>query len=220
MSGGGLLEELGENWCVTVVRSDDALSRDTVTARLGSVVAEPVMWDRSMDRFHDIDWDREPFRAHYLLAQVDRAGRTWVVVEPYGIEATRQEVQALLSQGASTFTLLTNENALHYSLATRGSITGWTDVALEDPPDDVDRLARAFARLQHEGGVVLDEAGWTAPRWLVLSEPFPRRPAASSTSAVTPERLALILGAVAVAADKVGLDDRPEVVAALGAMRE
>ncbi len=186
MSGAGLLEELGENWCVTVLQSDDALSRDEVTARLGSVVAEPVMWDRSMDRFHDIDWDREPFRAHYLLAQVDRGGRTWVVVEPYGIEATRQEVQALLSQRASTFTLVTNENALEYSHATQGSITGWTDVTLEDPPDDVDRLVRAVARLQHDSGVVLDEAWWTGPQWLVLSEPFARRPAPSPTSAMTP----------------------------------
>jgi hypothetical protein len=104
MSGADLPKLLGENWCITVLRPTTTLSRDAVTARVGAVVAEPVAWDRSMDRFMEIDWDRVPLRLHYLLSRVEGDDRTWVVVEPHGIEGSRAEAQAVLSQDATTFT--------------------------------------------------------------------------------------------------------------------
>lgn len=173
MSGAELLQEIGENWCITVVRADASLPRDEITNRLGRALADPVEWNGSMEPFSDIDFGREPLRSPYLLAAPapGLSSPTWFVVEPYGIEGSRTEVQARLSAGARTFTLLINENAWIYVIAEGGEISEWSDLQLEELPDDRDPLLEALARLQKDSGVLWKEHWFRARRWLVQSEP-------------------------------------------------
>lgn len=173
MSGAELLQEVGENWCITVVRADAQLSRDEITHRLGHPLADPVEWNGSMEPFYDIDFDREPLRLPYLLAAAAPAltSATWIVVEPYGMEGSRTEVQTALSAAARAFTLLINENAWIYVVADGGAVLEWSDLQLEELPDDKDPLLHALARLQRDSGVLWQEHWFGARRWLVQSEP-------------------------------------------------
>lgn len=173
MSGAELLQEVGENWCITVVRANAPLPRDEIVDRLGHALADPVEWDGSMEPFYDIDFDREPLRLPYLLAAPAPAlsSATWVVVEPYGIEGSRTEVQAGLSGAARTFTLLINENAWMYVIAGGGEVLEWSDLQLEQLPDDEDPLLGALARLEKDSGVLWQAHWFGARRWLVQSEP-------------------------------------------------
>lgn len=174
MSGERLLEEVGENWCLTVVRAEAPLTRDEMTRRLGHALANPVEWDGSMEPFYDLDFNQEPLRLPYLLAAPPPAvsSATWVVVEPYGIEGSRPEVQAALSVAARTFTLLINQNAWIYAVAQAGEMLSWSDLQDEELPDTEDPFLAALAHLQKDSGVLWQEHWFAARRWLVQSQPL------------------------------------------------
>lgn len=217
MTGADLMTWLGENWCITVLRSRPPLHVDSLTARLGSVVAEPRVWDRSMDRFIDADRDDPSPIGHYLLSQVDDSGCVWVIAEPFGVQAARPEVRALLSEGAETHTLLINENASTYCVVADGDVISSVDVALESDSGGDWRLD-ALARLRADTGVALDAAWWEGPQWLVRSQPFPQVPPEPPRD--TPAaRMAAILHSLSTVANILGMAERSEVVTALNAVR-
>ena len=110
---------LGEDFCLSVLRSSAPLSLTDIAARLGATTAPPVRWGgndlESLDRFNDPEQV-----CSYLVAEL--GPRLWTVLEYNDFQGTRPEVQRTLSAGVEQLTLFNGPHSAKLVLVRDGEV--------------------------------------------------------------------------------------------------